>query len=106
MSEKQSLFGIVQEFQRTVGASKDLEIICQLFRTVLYSANTIPETPLPTKQTEQITPKTFRLTRSQRKKQQQEEEYQKLVTRQLQILKDCEKQQHLQSPPSYSQCQL
>ena len=97
MTSNESLFGLARQFQFAVGASQDLDIIVQIFRTVLHSANTLP-VPTETKKG-----RPHKLTKAEKKKLQDEAELQQVVVRQMHILKLYENSTQ-QQPPQYSQC--
>ena len=97
MTSNESLFGLARQFQFAVGASQDLDIIVQIFRTVLHSANTLP-VPTETKKG-----RPHKLTKAEKKKLQEEAELQQVVVRQMHILKLYENSTQ-QQPPQYSQC--
>ena len=68
MTSNESLFGLARQFQFAVGASQDLDVIVQIFRTVLHSANTLPVPP----ETKKGRP--HKLTKAEKKKLQDEAE--------------------------------
>ena len=95
MTSNDSLFGLARQFQQAVGASQDLDIIVQIFKTVLLSANTLP-VPEFRRQ------RSHKLTKAEKKKVD-EAELQQVVSRQVHLLKYFENSAHAQ-PPQYSQC--
>ena len=102
MTERRSLFEIAQEFQLAVGASKDLEIIFRLFKTVLLSANSLPEpSPAPTK-TKEKKPK---LSKAERKKLREDAEFHERFTHHIRVMRLYENAQLSHQPPTYSSCQ-
>ncbi len=95
MTSNESLFGLAWQFQQAVGASQDLEIIVQIFKTVLLRANTLPVPDFKRQ-------RSHKLTKAEKKKVQDEAELQHVAARQVHLLKYYENSAQAQ-PPHYSQ---
>ena len=98
MTERRSLFQIAQEFQLAVGASKDLDIIFRLFKTVLLSANSLPE---PTPDQSKNKNRMPKLSKAEKKKIQEDAAFHERLAHHVRVMRLYENT----NPPQYSLCQ-
>ena len=97
MTERRSLFQIAQEFQLAVGASKDLDIIFRVFKSVLLSANSLPE---PTPDQSKNKNRQPKLSKAERKKIQEDAAFHERFAHHVRVMRLYENT----NPPQYSQC--